>query len=114
MATLKVFCLATNAVMVARSEKAILSEIDRLKTNAVSPDEIGRARRRYKADYLERLSTNLGRARYLVDAWSSGKSLAALDGELNGVLGVTPQALTSFVGRYFIPQNRVVLRFGPQ
>jgi predicted Zn-dependent peptidase len=114
VATLKLFCLATNAVMVARSEKAILSEIDRLKTNAVSPEELGRARRRYKVDYLERLSTNLGRARYLVDAWSSGKGLAALDGELNGVLGVTPQALTSFVSRYFIPQNRVVLRFGPQ
>jgi zinc protease len=114
VATLKIFCLATNAVMIARSEKGILGEIDRLKTNAVSAEEIGRARLRFKKDFMDRLSTNLGKARYLVDAWAAGKDLSALDGELNRVLGVTPQALTAFVNRYFVPQNRVVLEFSPQ
>jgi len=115
VATLKVFCLATNTVLVARSEKAILSEIDKLKSNAVSAEELGRARRRYKMEYLERLSTNLGRVRYLLDAVFAGKDLAGLDGELNRVLvDVTPQALAAFVSRYFTPQNRVVLEFGPQ
>jgi zinc protease len=115
VATLKVFCLATNAVLVARSERAILSEIDKLKSNTISADELGRARRRFKLDYLERLSTNLGRARYIIDAVFAGKDLASLDGELNRILvDVTPQALAAFANRYFTPQNRVVLEFSPQ
>jgi zinc protease len=114
IATLKIFCLATNAVMIARSEKGILAEIERLKAGPVSPEEIGRARRRFKKTYMDRLSTNLGKARHLVDAWAAGRDFDALAGDLNRVLGVTPQALTAFVIRYFTPQNRVILEFGPQ
>jgi len=112
--TLKIFCLATNDIMIARSEKAILSDIDRIKTNAVSADEIGRARRRYKRDILEGLSTNFGRARFLSDAWTSGRGFEKLEAGINGVLAITPQALSAFAVRFFVPQNRVVLEFGPQ
>jgi predicted Zn-dependent peptidase len=114
VSTLKIFCLATNAVMIARAEKAILSEIDRLKTNAVSQDDLTRARLRFKRDYLNRLSTNLGKARFLVDSVFAGKSLDSLDADLANVLRVNPQRLAAFASKYFIPQNRVVLEFGPQ
>jgi predicted Zn-dependent peptidase len=114
VSTLKLFCLATNAVMIARSEKAILSEVDRLRTNAVSQDELNKARRRFKMDYLDRLSTNLGKSLFLIDAVFSGRGLESLDGELARVLSVTPQALAAFSSKYFVPQNRVVLEFGPQ
>jgi len=114
VATLKIFCFATNAILVSRSERAILGEIDRLKTNAVSQAELDRARRRFKRDYIERLSTNLGRARFLIDAFFSGKGLGALDKDLKNVLDVSPQNLTAFCSKYFVPQNRVVVEFGPQ
>ena len=114
VSTLKIFCLATNAVMIARAEKAILSEIDKLKTNTVSQNDLARARLRLERDYLDRLSTNLGKARFLVDAALAGKGLDTLDRDLVNVLDVTPQALTAFVSKYFTPQNRVVLEFGPQ
>jgi len=114
VATLKIFCFATNAILVQRSERAILGEIDRLKANAVSQAELERARRRFKRDYMERLSTNLGRARFLIDAFFSGKGLGALDQDLKRVLDVSPQNLTAFCSKYFVPQNRVVVEFGPQ
>lgn len=114
IATIKLFCLATNAVMVARSEKAILAEIEKLRSNAVSPEELDRARLRFKMDYFDRLSTNLGKARFLVDAHFAGKRLDELGGELAAVINIGPQALAAFSARYFIPQNRVVLEFGPQ
>ncbi len=114
VAVLKVFCLATNAVLVARSEKTILSEIDRLKANPVSLDELGKARRRFKTDYFDRLSTNLGKARYIIDTVFSGKGLDTLHQDLDAVLRVSPQALAAFAAKYFVPQNRVVLEFGPQ
>jgi predicted Zn-dependent peptidase len=114
IATLKIFCLTTNADLVSRSEKGILAEIDKLRANAVSQDELTKARRRFVTDYFNRLSTNLGKARFLVDAVFAGKGLDTLGGELADVLSVSPQALVAFSRRYFIPQNRVVLEFGPR
>ena len=113
IATLKLFCLATNAIMIARSEKSILTEIDKLKLN-VSQDEINKARRRFETDYFDRLSTNLGKALFFVDAVFAGKRLDGLGGDLAAVLSVSPQTLQAFTSRYFTPQNRVVLEFGPQ
>jgi predicted Zn-dependent peptidase len=95
--------------MVERSQKAILSEIDKLRTNPVSQDELNKAKRRFKVDYLDRLSTRLGRALFLVDAALAGTGLDSLDGELDKYLRVSPSVLTAFVNKYFIPQNRVVL-----
>lgn len=112
--TLKVFAFCTNAVLVARAEKAVLGEIDRLKTNAVSPDELAMVRRRFKKDFLDRVSTNLGKARFLVEALLAGRDPDAIRGDLDRVLTVSAQNLTSFAAKYFIPQNRVVLEFGPQ
>lgn len=112
--TLKIFAFCTNAILVARAEKAILAEIDRLKTNPVSPDEMAKVRHRFKKDYLDRLSTNMGKARFLIDAVLAGRDVQAIRGDLDRVLSVSPQNLTSFSAKYFIPQNRVVLEFGPQ
>jgi zinc protease len=112
--TLKIFCLATNADLVARSEKAILSEIDKLKLYPIPQDEIARARRRFKTDYFGRLSTNLGKARFIIDAHFSGRNLDGLSQGLDKVLRVSPQTLMAFAGKYFAPQSRVVLEFGPK
>ncbi len=114
VAALKVFCLATNAIMVERSEKALLSEMDRLKVNPVSQDELNKAKRRYMTDYLDRLSTNLGKALFLVDATFTGTDPGAIGEGLAGPLRVTPQSVAAFASKYFTPQNRVVLEIGPQ
>jgi len=109
---LKIFCLTNNADMVERSEKAILSEIDRLRTNRVSPDEMAKAKRMFKMDYLRSQSTNLGRALFLVDAAFSGKPMNTLGGELDKYMRVNPSILTGLVERHFTPRNRVILELG--
>lgn len=112
VAALKVFSLNTNAIMVERAERAILSEIDKLRTYAVSPDELNKAKRRYRLKYLDRLSTLRGRALYLIDAAFAGTDMASLGEDLEAVKGIEPAAVLAFVGKYFTPQNRVVLEFG--
>jgi predicted Zn-dependent peptidase len=109
---LKFFCLNNNTVMAERSQKAILSEIDRLRTNPVSADEMAKVKRLFKMDYLRSQSTNLGRALFLIDAVFSGKPMTALGGELNKYLRVNPPSLVSLVNRHFTPQNRVILELG--
>ena len=109
---LEIFCLNNNADMVEKSEKAILAEIDKLKTNPVSSDELAKARKLFKMDYLRSQSTNLGRALFLVDAAFSGKPLIALGAELDKYMKVNPPTLQALIGRHFIPRNKVILELG--
>jgi predicted Zn-dependent peptidase len=112
VAALKVFSLNTNAIMVERAERAILGEIDKLRTNAVPADELTRAKRRYRLRYLDRLSTLQGRALYLIDAAFAGADMSSLGRDLEAVKAIEPPAVLAFVARYFNPQNRVVLELG--
>lgn len=109
---LKIFCLNSNAGMLEKSEKAILSEIDRVRTNPISPDELAKAKQLFKMDYLRSQSTNLGRALFLVDAALSGKPLSALGAELDKYMKVYPPTLKALIGRHFTPRNKVILELG--
>jgi zinc protease len=112
VAGLKIFSLNTNAILIDRAERAILSEIDKLKTNTVSAEELNKAKRRYNLDYVDKLSTLRGKALFLIDAAFSGKALASLGSELENALRVEPAGVLAFVSKYFTPQNRVVLELG--
>ena len=113
-AGLKIFSLNTNALMVDRAERVILSELEKLRTNAVSRDELDMAKSRYKLGYLDRLSTLRGKALYLIDAAFAGKDMAALGRDLEETQAIEPPTLLAFISKYFTPQNRVVLEFGPR
>ncbi len=114
MAALKVFSLNTNEDMVNRSERAVLSELEKLRLSTVSQDELNWARRRYKLSYYDRVSTLSGRALFIIDAAFAGTALDSLGADLERALKVEPSALLAFVSRYFTPQNRVVLELGPR
>jgi predicted Zn-dependent peptidase len=109
---LKIFCLNNNADMVERAEKAILSEIDRLGRNPVSFDEMAKAKKLFKMDYLRSQSTDLGRALFLVDAALSGKPMNFLGEELDKYMKVSSSNLIGLIIRHFTPQNRVILELG--
>ncbi len=109
---LKIFCLNNNADMVERSERAILSEIDKLRKIPVSPDELAKVKKLFKMDYLRSQSTNLGRAIFLVDAAFSGKLMSALGTELDKYMKVNAPTLTGLINRHFTPRNRVILELG--
>ncbi len=109
---LKIFVLAVNDVLAERSLKSLISEIEKLKVNLVSEDEIKKAKDFFKMDYYERMSNTLDRALYLVDAAFSDVPLDALSSELGKYMRVTPQNLYSLANRFFNPQNMVILNLG--
>jgi len=106
---LKIFCLTNNAIMTQRSERAIASEFDRLKTNPVSFDELARARHQFKMDYFRRVSTRLGRALFLVDAAFAGHALDSFGDDLENCLRIGPASLMSLAGRHILSRNKVIL-----
>jgi predicted Zn-dependent peptidase len=106
---LKVFALNNNEVMAERCQRAILAEFDKLKLGLVSEDELDKAKRLYKMDYLRRLSTGPERAIFLAEAAFDSFSVDTLSSELDRHMRVSAQSLNSLVTRFFIPRNKVVL-----
>ncbi len=111
---LKIFCLTNNAVMSDRSQRAILSEIEKVRLGQVSDDELAKAKRFFKMDYLRRLSTGQDRAVVLIEAAFSDRPLDSLTDELDRHYRVSSSSLANLVARYFVPSNRAVLRLGPR
>jgi zinc protease len=111
---LKIFCLTNNAVMSDRSQRAILSEIEKVRSGQVSDDELAKAKRFFKMDYLRRLATGQDRAVVLIEAAFSDRPLDSLADELDRHLRVSSSSLANLVARYFLPANRAVLRLGPR
>jgi zinc protease len=107
---LKIFVTNNNDVMAERCLKAILSEVDKLRGNLVSSDELNKAKNALKMDYLERLSVGIERALLLTEAVFSGNPPESVLSELDRCLSVTPQTVISVVNRLFVPRNRVILK----
>jgi zinc protease len=109
---LRIFATNNNDVMAERCLKAILSEIDKLKVNLASEEEVNKAKNLFKMDYLRKLSTRLDRALYLVDAAFNDVPISSLSSELDRYMRVNPQTLNSLMSRFFVPRNRVILNLG--
>jgi predicted Zn-dependent peptidase len=106
---LKAFALNTTDVLAERCQKAVLSEFEKLKVGVVSEDELNKARRLFKLDYLRKLSTGLDRAFYLVDVAFADIPLKAIPSELDKYMKVSSQSLNLLANRLFVPANKVVL-----
>jgi zinc protease len=106
---LRMFALTNNQVMSDRTLRAIMSEIDRLKTGMVGDDELDKAKRLFKMDYLRRLGNGLDRALLLAQAAFDEVPTSDLSAELDKHMRVTAQGLNGLVSRIFVPRNQVLL-----
>jgi zinc protease len=106
---LRMFALTNNEVMSDRALRAIMSEIDRLKTGLVGDDELDKAKRLFRMDHLRRLGNGLGRALFLAGAAFDDVPTSELSAELDKHMRVTAQGLNGLASRVFQPQNQVLL-----
>lgn len=106
---LKIVSLSTNGAMADRARRTLLSELDKLKTVPVDESEMVRARNKFKADFLSRMSSRLERSLYLIDLAWQGKAPDSLAAELEQYMKVAPQSILSLANRHFIPANMVIL-----
>jgi predicted Zn-dependent peptidase len=110
LATFKLFAMNNNETTIDLSQKAIFAEINKLKTSFISEKELQKAKNLFKLDYLNRLSTVSDKAIFLSEAYFALPNFDEFPEELNKYLRVTPQDIVAMVNRYFIPENRVILR----
>ncbi len=109
VAALRIFATCNTQSSVDLCQKAILSEVGKLRLNPVSGDELDRAKSILKRDYLGRFASTLDRAMFLAEMLFSPVGLDKAPGELDRYLAVTPAKIQDLCLRYLTPENCLIM-----
>jgi predicted Zn-dependent peptidase len=90
-------------------EKAILAEIERVKTEPVSERELQRLRNQLDADLVRSLDSNSGIAAHLLGYEALTGDWSYIYKELALLKAVTPDDLMRVARKYLTPENRTVV-----
>lgn len=95
------------------AEKAIVEELERLKTELVPARELEKAKNQMVAEILFARQSNQGKAEALGRAAVLLKDPARVNTEVQRLLAVTPEEIRRVAQRYFTETNRIVLTILP-
>lgn len=100
-AVFKILALTNEEMMKERSRRAVFSEINKLRTNLIQDKELQRAKNMFKADYLKKFETTLGKAVHLAETYIENGQSDELFSELNRYMRVTPSLVQRAMISYF-------------
>lgn len=101
LAAFKIFVTSNNDITLERSKKAIFSELNKLKTNIISNEELMKSKNLLKRDFINQYATSSGRAIFLAETYLSKGTLKDLPNELDKYLNVSPSDIIGIMNRYF-------------
>jgi len=101
LAALKVFVLSNNEATKEIAKRALLSEMNRLKSSLIPDRELVKIKNMYKSDYMGSFYSPEKRALFLTRYYLSGNDIRDLEGDLNKYLRVTPSEIVGIMNRYF-------------
>jgi predicted Zn-dependent peptidase len=90
-------------------EEMILGEIQRLKDTLLTDKEVEEIKARFKASFINGLTSNLGMAGQLAGAQNDWGDWRALFRELDRINAVTAQDIQRVAKKYFTENNRTVV-----
>lgn len=93
--------------------KAMTTEIDRLKTELITPDELNRAKRQFARDYIFGRETIQQKAIHLAHAVVIHDDITTADGEFDLFQAVTAEDVRRVAQKYFTPDTRLVITILP-
>jgi zinc protease len=98
----------------AAARDAILAELDRMKTELVSPAELAKAVKQFTAATLSTRKTMEGQAQDLGSNWMVARDLNFSERYLASVRQLTPETLRQVANKYLIEAGRTVFALLPQ
>jgi predicted Zn-dependent peptidase len=96
------------------NEKAMLEEIEKLKTELISEEELERVKRRARAQLVQQLSSNTGLAGQLAYFQVLTGDWRNLFRQLDAIEWVTREDIQRVTRTYFTPRNRNVAYLEPE
>ena len=94
-------------------QKALLDEIDRVKTEGVTAEELSRAKRQFARDYIFGRETVQQKALQLAHAIVIHNDIKTADGEFDLFQNVTQADVQRVARTYFTPEARMLLTVMP-
>ncbi|MBD3414405.1 MAG: peptidase M16 [Candidatus Aminicenantes bacterium] len=101
LASFKFFVLSNNEATKDIAQKALFSEINRLKSTLVSDRELKKIKNMFKSDYMGHFNSTEKRAMFLTRYFLSGRDLSDLAKELDRFLSVSTPDIVGIMNRYF-------------
>jgi zinc protease len=95
-------------------EKALVAELNRLRTEPVSDAELQRAKNQFARDYILGRTTVQQKASQLAHAAVIHDDISTADGEFDIFMGITAADIQRVANTYFTPTNRLVLTVMPR
>jgi predicted Zn-dependent peptidase len=92
---------------------ALRGEIDRLKTEKITPEELERVKTQLKAELLRTLDSNMGMARLLAEYDAKTGSWRKLFNQLKSIEAVTAADVMRIAQKTFVPENRTIGKLLP-
>ena len=108
------FAIANMGVEVDELEKAMLAEIEKVKTETLSDREFQKLRNQVESDFIQQNSTVAGRAESLADYHVYYGDANLINTELQRYMDVTKEDIKRVANEYLTKNNRVVLHYLPK
>jgi zinc protease len=99
---------------VQEAEKALIAELEKLKSEPVSAHELQRAKNQFARDYIVGRESNQEKALHLAHAAVIHNDLSTADGEFDVFMDVSVEDVQRVARTYFTPENRLVLTIMPR
>jgi zinc protease len=96
------------------AEKALIAELDRLKSEPLSAHELERAKNQFARDYIIGRESNQQKAAHLAHAAVIHNDIKTADGEFDIFMNITAADVQRVAREYFTPENRMILRIMPK
>lgn len=104
--------LGTRPATEERAVAAVRTELAKVATNGIPPEELQRTKQQVKGQVLISLESTSARLHRLTAFGLYDEPFLALDEILARLDAVTPEDLAELAGRYCAPEHQLVLRLG--
>jgi zinc protease len=94
--------------------KALIAELDRLRTEPVTANELQQAKNQFARDYILQRESNQNKAEQLGHAVVIHNDIKTADGEFDIFQNITTADVQRVARTYFTPENRLVLTIMPR
>jgi zinc protease len=94
--------------------KALIAELDRLKTEPISAAELQQAKNQFARDYILSRESNKDKAQQLAHAAVIHDDITTADGEFDIFMSITAADVQRVAQKYFTPENRLVITLMPK
>jgi len=94
--------------------KALIAELDRLKTEPISEAELQQAKNQFARDYILSRESNKDKAQQLAHAAVIHDDITTADGEFEIFMSITAADVQRVAQKYFTPENRLVITLMPK